>query len=208
MYRKLALCLSLSALGVIAPTAYSMDANGAYVNIGLTQLSSDLDLTQLDIGNQTVDLGKQSLDITMITGRIGYRFGDYFAVEGELGKGLGGDTINRAIPVTVAGNTLNVDTTTDLDIDSYYGAFARGIVPLAENFDIFARAGYGSASAKATATASLAGISLSGSETEKATGFAYGVGAEYRFTDKDGVRFDYSRLEDTNILNLSYSRRF
>lgn len=208
MYRTFALTLTLSALGFIAPAALAADNDGAYVNIALTQLSTDLDLSQLDIGSETIDLGKPSLDIKMITGRLGYRLGDYFAVEGEFGKGFGGDTINKAVPITVGTTTVNIDTKTELDIDSYYGAFARGIFPVSEQFDIFARAGYGVASAKGNATASLAGITVSGSETEKASGLAYGVGGEYRFTDTDGVRLDYSRLEDTNIISVAYSRRF
>jgi len=70
-----------------------------YVTVGGTLLSADLDLSGLEAAGQTVDLGEEDADIFMINGRVGYRFNDYFAVEGEIGFGTGGDDFDRTIPV-------------------------------------------------------------------------------------------------------------
>jgi len=209
MFRALTLAGGFALSMMTAGAAVADDDNeGIYINVGATQLSTELDLRDTDVSGQAVDLGVQDLDITMITGRIGYRINDYFAVEGEAGFGFGGDDFNQAVPVNVAGTTLNVDTNIGLDVENYYVGFARGILPVSEDFDIFARIGYGQASASADITASLAGISASGSVEDEADDFAYGVGAQYDFTENDGIRADYTRLDETDIISIAYARRF
>lgn len=208
MFKALTLSAVLTLSALAAGTASADDKKGVYVNIGVTQLSTEQDLTNTDVGGQLVDLGVQELDITMINGRLGYRLNDYFAVEGEVGFGIGGDDFSRDIPVTVSGTTVTVPTDFDLDVDNYYIAFAKGILPVGEQFDIFARVGYGQATAKGDITASLAGITATGTAEDKADDFAYGVGAQFNFTEKDGIRADYTRLDDTDILSLAYARRF
>ncbi len=197
-----------TALAMTAGSASAADKDGVYATIGGTLLSTELDLTDIDVSGQTIDLGTEDADITMITGRLGYRLNDYFAIEGEAGFGLGGDDFDRAIPVQVLGTTANVDTNVTLDVQDYYIAFARAIMPVSDQFDIFVRGGYGKATAEADIVGSLSGFTASGSAEDDASGFAYGVGAQFNLTDNDGIRADFTRLEDTNILSLAYSRRF
>jgi len=113
-------------LAMTTGTAFAADKEGVYVTVGGTLLSTELDLTDLEFEGQTFDFGTEDLDVTMINGRIGYRLNNYFAVEGELGFGLGGDEVDRT----------------------------------------------------------------------------------FNLTDNDGIRADYTRLDETNIISLAYSRRF
>ena len=197
-----------TAFAMTAVTASAADKDGVYATVGGTVLSTELDLSDIDVSGQAVDLGVEDASITMLTGRLGYRLNDFFAVEGEVGFGLGGDDFDRAIPVQVLGTTATVDTNVTLDVKNYYIAFARGILPVSEQFDVFARVGYGQATAEADVVGSLAGFTASGSAEDDADGFAYGVGAQFNFTDNDGIRADYTRLDETDIISLGYSRRF
>ena len=197
-----------TALAMTAASASAADKDGVYVTIGGTLLSTELDLSDIDVSGQTIDLGNQDADVTMITGRIGYRLNDFLALEGEAGFGLGGDDFDRAIPVQVLGTTANVDTNVTLDVKNYYVAFARGIFPVSEQLDVFARVGYGQATAEADIVGSLSGFTAAGSAEDDASGIAYGFGAQFNFTENDGIRADYTTLEDTNIISLGYSRRF
>jgi len=208
---KRAITFSLvTAFAALTTTGHALaqDKEGAYVNIGVTQLSTELDLRDTDVSGQNVDLGVQDLDITMITGRIGYRIMDFVAIEGEVGFGLGGDDFTQTIPVDVLGNTLNVDADIGLDVKNYYVGFVRGILPAGDQIDLFARVGYGQAEAEGDVLATLQGFSATASDSQKEDGIAYGVGAQFNFTDNDGIRGDYTRLEDTDIISISYSRRF
>jgi len=200
--------LLTTALVMTAASASANDKDGAYGTVGVTLLSTELDLSNIDVSGQTINLGNEDANITMLTGRLGYRLNDFFAVEGEVGFGLGGDEFDRQIPVQVLGTTQNVDANISLDVKNYYIAFARGILPVSEQFDVFARVGYGEATAEADITGSLAGFTASGSAEEKASDFAYGVGAQFNFTETDGIRADYTRLDETDIISLAYSRRF
>ena len=198
--------LALSVL--TAASASANDKDGVYATIGGTLLSTELDLSGLEIADLQLDLGTEDADITMITGRLGYRLNDYFAIEGELGFGLGGDDFDRVVPVDVLGTPVNVDTNVSLDVDNYYIGFARGIFPVSDQFDIFARVGYGEATADGTAVGMAGGFTATASDSVSESGFAYGVGGQYNLTENDGIRADYTRLDDTDIISLAYSRRF
>ena len=208
MFRALTLAGALTLSLITSGAVSASDKEGVYVNIGGTMLSTEQDLRNTEVQGQIVDLGVQQADLTLINGRIGYRLNDYIAIEGEAGFGVGGDDFTRQVPVNVLGTVVNVDTNIGIKADDYYIAFARGIFPVSEQFDIFARIGYGQASGTADVTASLAGFNAAASITEKADDVAYGVGAQFDFTANDGIRADYTRLDDTDILSVAYARRF
>ena len=46
------------------------------------------------------------------------------------------------------------------------------------------------------------------SADEDESGVAFGVGAQFNLDGQNGIRGDYTRLEDTNIISLSYARKF
>ena len=191
--------LGISTLG--AMTAQAGDNEGLYVNIGASLLNADLDAS----GDPAVDaLLGDSLNFTAVTGRAGYRLTDFLAIEGEVGIGLSGEDFNDT--VSVQGIDVSVDG--EVKVDAYYAAFARGILPVSEDFDIFARIGYGQAEIGVDLTASAQGQSSTTSETDSGDDFLFGVGAEYGFTKNDGVRLDYTRFSDINVISLAYSRRF
>ena len=205
-------CGLFLAIG-LSSTAQAGEYNGAYATIGVTQISADLDLSDLSTQGTVIDLGQQSANINMISGRFGYRFADYFAVEAEGGFGLGGDSFQQSVPVEVAGaGTFNVDTDVNLDISNYGGIFARGIVPLGDQFELFARAGYGFAKAEVDAVgtiAALPGLSASASQSETASEFAYGLGAQYNINATHGVRLDYASFGgDFDVISLGYAINF
>ncbi len=208
MSRLTSLTLTFALSVLTATSASANEKEGAYATFGGTILSTELDLSNVDIADQSIDLGTEEADITMINGRLGYRLNDFFAVEGEIGFGLGGDDFDRVIPVDLLGDTVNVDTNVNLDVKNYYIGFARGILPISDQFDVFARIGYGKATAKADIVGSVAGFTASGSASDNASGFAYGVGGQFNLTAYDGIRADYTRLDNTNIISLAYSRRF
>jgi len=208
MFRATTISAILALSSLTGFSASAQDKEGVYVTVGGTILSTELDLTDVEVSGQTADLGVEDASFTILNGRIGYRMNDFFAVEGELGFGVGGDDFDRTIPVDVLGNTVNVDANADLKVKNYYVAFARGILPVSEQFDLFARVGYGEATAKADISGTVVGFTASGTAEQDESGFAYGLGAQYNLTDFDGIRADYTRLEDTNILSLAYSRRF
>ena len=145
------------------------------------------------------------VDLGAIEGRLGWRFNNWLGVEGELAGGVKSDKSTT----TVGGVT--VDTKVKLkDAEAIYGV---GFLPLSNNFDLLARVGYGHSSAKATATA--AGTAISASQTADGNSWNYGVGAQYHFDGKNGVRADYTRQEFTgdnsghaDVWSIAYSRRF
>lgn len=194
----IAAAFSLSVLG--AMTAHADDNEGFYINIGASLLDVDVATGDPDLNAIVGD----SVSFTAITGRAGYRLNDYLAIEGEGGFGLSGEDLSDT--VTVQGIDVNVDG--EVKIKNYFAGFARGILPVSDDLDIFARVGYGTASLGIDVTASAQGFTDSQSESSSGDDFIFGGGVEYGFTDNDGIRLDYSRFDDVNLVSLAYSRRF
>jgi len=95
----------LAAVAAAALMAAPVSAHAqAYVGAGYTQFETD------------------GGDIGAATGRLGYRFGPNFAIEGEGSTG--------------------VDDDEGVDLNHNVGAYARGILPVTSNFDVHGRVGY------------------------------------------------------------------
>lgn len=136
-----------------------------------------------------------SVDVGAIQGRLGYRANPYLGVEGELGYGVNSDK------VPVGGTDVKIKQRGEA------AAYAVGFLPLAPNFDLTARAGYGTTKFKASA----AGVGVSGSQES----WNYGAGAQYRFDGLNGVRADFTRKDFTgsnsghaDVYSVGYVRRF
>ncbi|HEX2815403.1 MAG TPA: porin family protein [Phenylobacterium sp.] len=143
------------------------------------------------------DSNTDHLNLGTIQGRVGARFGQYFGVEGELGAGVTNDK------TTVGGIDIKAK------IQNQEAIYGVGFLPLSPEFELLARIGYGDTRAKAKASA------FNVADSESGNSWNYGVGGQYHFDDKNGVRADYTREEYTgsnsgaaNVYALSYVRKF
>ena len=136
----------------------------------------------------------EGVDVGAIQGRLGARFGQYFGVEGELAGGVKGDkTQVGGVPVKV-------------DLEHQAAIYGVGFLPVSPNVDLFARVGYGNTKLKASA----AGTSAS----DDGDSWNYGVGGQYSFDGKNGVRADYTRHDfkdsstNADVWSVAYVRKF
>lgn len=88
----------------------------------------------------------------------------------------------------------------DIELGPQGGVYGIAFAPVTPNFDLFARAGYSGAS-----------IDTPVGDVD-ADGFAYGVGGQYYFTDKDGIRLDWTRHDyddaEADVWGVAYTRKF
>jgi outer membrane immunogenic protein len=131
------------------------------------------------------------LDSVVFRGR--YDFNNYFGVEGQANIGVGDDS------VTVLGTTADVSLEYAVGVFGVVRAFSN------ENGNVFMRAGY----TNSQIDASVAGFSASADSDA----WAYGVGGEYLFDGRNGVRFDYTKYDyngggESDAYGVSYVRRF
>ena len=134
-------------------------------------------------------------DTGAVQGRLGAKLTPHFGVEGELSGGVKDDDIDTA------GVRSNIEQTHQAAV---YGV---GFLPVTPNIDLLARVGYGNTQFKQT----VAGVE----NKFDADSVNYGVGAQYKFDDKNGVRVDYTRQQyrdndaaDANVLSVGYARKF
>ena len=134
------------------------------------------------VGYANVDADGPTLGA--IQGRLGYKFNPYVGVEGEAAFGVSGDTTSGV----------------DVDLKHEVGAYVVGFVPVSPKADLFARVGYSSTSFD-TSVGDVDG-----------DGVAYGFGGQYHFTDKDGVRLDWTRHDydagNADVWAVAYTRKF
>ena len=125
------------------------------------------------VGQSFVDEGAYDDEDTAFSVFGGYQFNRYFGVEtgyADFGK----------IEPEVAGPALEGDS-------AYLTAV--GTLPVSENFALYAKAGVH----RWNVDTSLPG--LTGNDDDSGTDPTYGVGAQYRFTDRVALRGEYSRFE-------------
>ena len=180
--KKTALFAAVAA-SLLASTAFA--APGYYVYGGLGYSKADTDFASesySEAGYQAaIDADEKSVGLKLAAG---YRFNDYFAVEGSyayLGKadvkvssnfGVGAEASMKA-------HVLAVD--------------AVGIYPVAEKVDLFAKAGVGMSYVKTKANADLWNEAYSFSESDTRFISKLGLGAEYKVTKNVAVRAEYER---------------
>ncbi len=135
------------------------------------------------------------VNLGAIQGRLGARFGQYFGVEGEVSGGVQDDKVNLG------------GTDVKFKLDSQEAIDGVGFLPISPNLDLLARVGYG----HTEGTGSVAGLSAK----VQGDSWNYGVGGQYTFDGKNGVRVDYTReafqgrdRDDANVWSVGYVRKF
>lgn len=173
----LLLTASILAAAALPVAAQAQDAPRGYVSLGYNQLETD----QATLG--------------AVTGRAGWKVRPWIGLEAEASVGVEDQTFDASIGG--AGGAIELKH----DIAAYGVAF----LPLGQNFELFARVGYGSTRIRSTA----AGVSVQGDGES----FNYGLGAA-AFHRADGLRIDWTRRDYTgdddaaDSWTLSYIRRF
>lgn len=147
------------------------------------------------------DLDKDQ-DLGVIQGRLGARFGRFLGVEGEVGAGVKSDKFSDQF----TSPPIELKRSIEYQVASYAVAYA----PLSPNIDLLARAGYGATRFKSSLKGTIGGP-FSGKFTENSWNF--GVGGQYLFDGKNGVRLDYLRQDyddspNGNVWSIAYTRRF
>jgi hypothetical protein len=184
------LAASAAAIAALLPAAAMAQSTG-----GLTAGAAANTGTSFygTLGYADTDLSH--VNLSAIQGRLGARFGPYFGVEGELSEGVNSDHLD------VGGAEVKVKQ------DASEAVYGVGFLPLASNFDLLARIGYGHTSG----TGSIPGVST----VIKGDSWNYGVGGQYSFDGKNGIRVDYTRqdyqargADDANVWAVSYVRKF
>lgn len=147
----------------------------------------------------SVNYGKtrtRGADTGAIQGRLGAKFTPNFGVEAEVAGGVDGDTVYAP-----GGAPAKVK------MQHQAAAYAVGYLPVTPNLDLLARAGYGTTKFD---TKNPAATNFDGSRES----WNYGVGAEYKFDAKNGLRADWTKSEYTksdlssNTVSVGYVRHF
>ena len=134
-----------------------------------------------------------------VTLRAGADLGKYAGVEGEGAFGVadGGASFQGASVKT----HLNYE----------YAAYAVARYPVLANANLFARVGYGHEELHASASANGSTVSA----TAGTDSLNYGVGGQYMFNGKDGLRLEWTRFDfrhdhvsPADSWTLSYVRKF
>lgn len=140
------------------------------------------------LGYTDTDVTNGGPNVGGVTGRVGWKSNMFWGLEGEASGGVKKDT--------VAG--------TEYKLNNQFAGYVTATVPLQNNFEVFARVGYGTT--KISSNPGGAG----GSDDS----WNYGAGAQWFWNGHDGIRGDYTRENfqkgggDANVWAASYVHRF
>ena len=171
----LATAATLGAAALLAPAASAQ----VYGGVGYTAF-------QADVNGENVTVGA-------VMGRVGYKTNPFLGVEGEFSIGVQDDDFN------VLGTQVSAG------LDSEYGVFATGWLPIPLVGDLFGRVGYAHLSVDADA----GGL---GSFSQDGEGLAYGAGFQPSSIPFTKLRVEYTRYQpdegDVDSLSLSALLQF
>lgn len=143
-----------------------------------------------------------------IQGRFGAKFTPYIGVEGEAAIGVSGDEWTAEfLP-----SDYFLSATTDLNYQA--AIYAVGYLPVSPKAELFARLGYGRTEFDHDWSARDMTGEQHASNTTHSDSWNYGVGGQYFFDGKNGVRLDYTRHDasgddsDIDAWSIGYARRF
>ena len=140
---------------------------------------------QAQDSNTYINVGVQSyeFDVYNLAGRVGYNFSENFGVEGEA--------------------SIGVSSKDGAKIKNSFGGYLVGRVPVSDQLDLFARAGYVSLNFSCD---DCEGLSANDD------GFAVGGGIQYNLDDQNGVRLGYTYNEGDvasgDVFDIAYVRKF
>lgn len=156
--------LTLFPTLILSNTANAQDID-CYWNIGVS-------VNKLDYATVSTGLVKNSIKIenTLLNLKIGAKVNKNFAIEGEGSFGLSDDKFS----------TISIKTKSNL------GAYAVGILPIGEKASVLGRVGYNYRWAEEKG--------LTNKLKHNDGTLAFGVGAQYMFDDKNGIRGDYTHF--------------
>jgi opacity protein-like surface antigen len=112
--------------------------------------------------------------------KLGSQASPNFAVEARLGKGIADDSVNGV----------------DVEIDTYYGLYAKGIVPMTNLFSAYGLLGY----TRGEVTASGPG----GSRSDWDGDVSYGFGVDFALSQSTSINIEWARLLKGSIAGSSY----
>ena len=112
--------------------------------------------------------------------KLGEQMNPNFAAELRFGKGLSTDSISGA----------------DLKVNTYYGIYAKGILPLTNEFSVYGLLGY----SRGKVTVTRPGSSASGTDGD----LSYGLGADYLLTKNTSVGLEWARLFKGSVGGSNY----
>ncbi|RZJ40773.1 MAG: porin family protein [Brevundimonas sp.] len=133
-------------------------------------------------------------DLGTVTGRIGARFTPYLGAEAETSFGVADDKKDFGAVNGVVRHRYDA------------AAYAVATLPVAQNWSMFGRVGYGVTELQSEA----AGVQSSDHQTS----VNYGAGVNYDFDARNGVRADFTRRDYTDdagkadVYSVNYVRRF
>ncbi|MEQ8558652.1 MAG: outer membrane beta-barrel protein [Henriciella sp.] len=194
------------AAGAAQAQGYGNEDNGFYLQGGYSYL---------DIKPDGADSG---VDTSAITARAGYQFNQNFSIEGDITSGID----DGEFDYNVDEDDFNFDDNNDGDFEDtiaasgdiglnyLVGIYGKASMPVTEQFDVFARAGYAYIDLDATLT-TPGGTDIATVE-DSADGAALGAGAEFDLTESWVIRGDYTWYgfdeTDTHAAMISAGYKF
>lgn len=166
----------VAAAAIALASTGAVQAQGMYTGLGYSQV--------------TLEDSGLSVKPTQMLIKLGYAFDKTWAVEGRLGAG---------------GTSANLLDVADVKIENFAAIYAKGTLPLSEQFGLYGLLGFNKATGKATGKGAGRGLS----SEESKDGSSYGVGAEFNVTKEIGLSAEWARhFSDTTSLTFAVNYKF
>ena len=176
---------------VVAPV---VDNSGFYIGGAYSMASAESDYAWNDFTPSIYDaqldgVGSGEADYNALMLQVGYQFNKYIALEGRYWRSMGDGEYSYSEKYDYyAGDGWYPDTDSDSGDDAgdeltAWGIYVKPMYPVTEAFTVYGLLGYGNVT-----------LSNDGGDFLDESGFQWGAGASYAFTDNLSFFVDYVEL--------------
>ncbi|TPH14051.1 porin family protein [Litorilituus lipolyticus] len=193
MKNILPLVLLAPFLLLLSMTSQAQNNSGFYIGV---QYSNQKITSSSDV----------NLDTAGVT--FGYQFHQYFSLETRLNIGT-----SEYSSVCACGEE-NIEHVYKQEIDNQASIFIKGLYPINNDFSVYALAGITNSSYNLNTKSfrsvvdgdrTITQVKLKDTETHSDNGFTYGLGINYKISEKFSIFLDYQILPDLVVSTLGSS---
>lgn len=155
---------------------------------------------------QYSEKGLPNFDLGAAVGRFGSKANDYVAVELRVGVGVSEDTVEKRVGY----NGFSVDAEFELELDKFYGLYLKGGVPVSYSLYPYVVVGFSDVTLDATfetvIDAPFDGYNnhkVSETDSLSENDFSYGVGVDFKLTDRMSLNAEYIKLYEKDDIEIS-----
>ncbi|OAN12985.1 hypothetical protein A3K86_15045 [Photobacterium jeanii] len=190
----------------VAAVALALSATTAQANEGM-YLGANYQFNKITTSELNEVFKNDTKTLNLVAG---YDFNEFFAVEGNLGLGMGSnsESFDTGVIKATEQQNLHLKGKTGNKQGMSYGIYAVGKLPVHDMFGLYAKVGYSNMNYESSFEAkdALSNEGFKATEKTDIGGLSYAIGAEFNVMPELAITAEYTGLGESKEYDLYFKK--